>query len=124
MGYEGELGIPKVISDAIEFLLENGLKEEGLFRRSPSSHLIKMAKEAYNSKNSNITVQTLNSVHLAAVLLKTFVRELPNPIFPSEFYPEFKKINCNYFYILSIFLNFINIYIYLLKKNNLLLYLD
>jgi len=93
MGYEGELGIPKVVSDAIEYLLENGLKEEGLFRRSPSSHLIKTAKEAYNNKNPNITVQSLNSVHLAAVLLKTFVRELPNPIFPSEFYPKFKKIN-------------------------------
>ncbi|ORX85902.1 Rho GTPase activation protein [Anaeromyces robustus] len=93
MGYEGENGIPKVVSDAIEFLLENGLKEEGLFRRSPSIHLIKTVKEAYNSGNNNITIQSLNNVHLAAVILKTYVRELPNPIFPPELYPEFKKIN-------------------------------
>ncbi|OUM58310.1 hypothetical protein PIROE2DRAFT_48057, partial [Piromyces sp. E2] len=93
MGDEGELGIPKVVSDAIEFLLENGLEEEGLFRRSPSIHLIKTVKEAYNSGNPNITIQTLNSPHLAAVILKTFVRELPKPIFPSEFYPEFRKLN-------------------------------
>jgi len=96
MGYEGEYGIPKIVSDAIEFLLENGLKEEGLFRRSPSMHLIKTVKEAYNIGNANITIQSLNNIHLAAVILKTFVRELPDPIFPAELYPQFKKINCNY----------------------------
>jgi len=93
MGDEGELGIPKIVSDAIEFLFENGLNEEGLFRRSPSNHMIKTVKEAYNTGNSNITIKTLNSSHLAAVILKTFVRELPKPIFSSELYPEFKKIN-------------------------------
>ncbi|KAG4098378.1 Rho GTPase activation protein [Neocallimastix lanati (nom. inval.)] len=93
MGYEGEYGIPKIVSDAIEFLLENGLKEEGLFRRSPSMHLIKTVKEAYNIGNANITIQSLNNIHLAAVILKTFVRELPDPIFPAELYPQFKKIN-------------------------------
>jgi len=95
MGYEGERGIPKIVSDAVEFLLENGLKEEGLFRRSPSIHLIKTVKEAYNTGNVNITIQSLNNTHLAAVILKTFVRELPKPVFPAELYPEFKKINCN-----------------------------
>jgi len=93
MGYEGERGIPKIVSDAVEFLLENGLKEEGLFRRSPSMHLIKTVKEAYNIGNANITIQSLNNTHLAAVILKTFVRELPKPVFPAELYPEFKKIN-------------------------------
>ncbi|ORX57131.1 Rho GTPase activation protein [Piromyces finnis] len=93
MGDEGELGLPKIVNDAIKFLLENGLEEEGLFRRSPSIHLIKTVKEAYNTGNPNITIQTLNSSHLAAVILKTFVRELPKPIFPPEFYPEFRKIN-------------------------------
>jgi len=93
MGYEGERGIPKIVSDAIEFLIENGLKEEGLFRRSPSIHLIKTIKEAYNTGNTNITIQSLNNIHLAAVILKTFVRELPKPIFSAELYPKFKKIN-------------------------------
>jgi len=98
MGYEGEFGIPKIVNDAIEFLLENGLKEEGLFRKSPSIHLIKTVKEAYNNNDPTITIKTLNNIHLAAVVLKTFVRELPNPIFPSELYPAFKEINCNYYY--------------------------
>ncbi len=49
MGYEGENGgIPRVVKDSIQFLRETGMEEEGLFRRSPSSALLRAAQEAYD----------------------------------------------------------------------------
>jgi hypothetical protein len=67
MGYDGEKGgIPRVVKDCIQYIRESGiivivesttasqqlfipgLEEEGLFRRSPSSVMLKQAQEAYD----------------------------------------------------------------------------
>ncbi|KAK2463764.1 hypothetical protein APHAL10511_004202 [Amanita phalloides] len=86
MGHRGEKGVPKVVRDCIQFLRETGLHEEGLFRRSPQSTMLRAAQEAYDRGNV-VSLHTFNDPHIAAVLLKKFFRDLPEPIFPERLYP-------------------------------------
>lgn len=68
MGYHGEKGgIPRVVRDSIQFLRDSGmyqtsllpgpslchvgLESEGLFRRSPSSTMLRAAQDAYDRGN-------------------------------------------------------------------------
>ncbi|KAF4622638.1 hypothetical protein D9613_009243 [Agrocybe pediades] len=91
MGYDGEKGgIPRVVRDAIQFLRETGMQEEGLFRRSPSSSLLRAAQEAYDRGNV-VSLDTFGDPHLAAVLLKKYLRDLPEPLFPETMYPIIRR---------------------------------
>ncbi|KAI3604071.1 rho gtpase-activating protein 8 [Moniliophthora roreri] len=91
MGYEGEKGgIPRVVRDAIQFLRETGMQEDGLFRRSPSSAMLRAAQEAYDRGNV-VSLDTFGDPHLAAVLLKKYLRDLPEPMFPESLYPTIRR---------------------------------
>ncbi|KAF8157898.1 hypothetical protein B0H34DRAFT_789025 [Crassisporium funariophilum] len=91
MGYNGEKGsLPRVVRDSIQFLRDSGLTEEGLFRRSPSSVLLRAAQDAYDRGNV-VSLETFGDPHLAAVLLKKYLRDLPEPIFPESFYPIIRR---------------------------------
>ncbi|KAL0960827.1 hypothetical protein HGRIS_005846 [Hohenbuehelia grisea] len=91
MGYDGEKGgIPRVVKECIQFLRENGLQEEGLFRRSPHSALLRSVKDAYD-RGQVMSLQTFGDPHIAAVLLKKYLRDLPEPIFPESLYPAIRK---------------------------------
>ncbi|KAF9240270.1 divergent CRAL/TRIO domain-containing protein [Melanogaster broomeanus] len=82
MGYDGEKGsIPRVVKDAIQFIRESGLDEDGLFRRSPNSALLKQV----------VSVETFNDPHLASVLIKKYLRDLPDPPFPESLYPVIRQ---------------------------------
>ncbi|KAK3829692.1 MAG: Rho GTPase activation protein [Linnemannia gamsii] len=84
MGPSGEKGVPKFIQDCIRNLIENGLYVEGLFRRSPSSAMLKQVRAAYDRGNPVNLAEY--DIHISAVLLKLFLRELPEPIFPVDLY--------------------------------------
>ncbi|KAI0337465.1 Rho GTPase activation protein [Trametopsis cervina] len=87
MGFDGEKGgIPRVVKDCIQYLRETGLMDEGLFRRSPSSALLRQVQQAYDRGNV-VSLNTFADPHLAAVLLKKYLRDLPDPIFPENVYP-------------------------------------
>ncbi|KAJ7785705.1 hypothetical protein B0H16DRAFT_1400353 [Mycena metata] len=91
MGFDGEKGgIPRVVKDAIQFIREAGMNEEGLFRRSPSSVLLKAAQDAYDRGNV-VSLDTFGDPHLAAVLLKKYLRDLPEPIIPESLYPAVRR---------------------------------
>ncbi|KAJ4492483.1 hypothetical protein C8R41DRAFT_895728 [Lentinula lateritia] len=91
MGYHGEKGgIPRPVKDAIQFLRDTGLEEEGLFRRSASSSMLRSAQEAYDRGNV-VSLETFGDPHLAAVLLKKYLRDLPTPIFPEALYPVIRR---------------------------------
>lgn len=68
MGYNGEKGgVPRVVKDSIQFLRDTGISlpyptsslsnyipgmlEEGLFRRSPQSVMLRAAQDAYDRGN-------------------------------------------------------------------------
>ncbi|KAF8644758.1 hypothetical protein AX16_008291 [Volvariella volvacea WC 439] len=91
MGYDGEKGsVPRVVKDCIQFLREDGLAEEGLFRRSPSSVMLRAAQDAYDRGNV-VSLEAFGDPHLAAVLLKKYLRDLPEPVFPEHLYPLIKR---------------------------------
>ncbi|KAI6023330.1 Rho GTPase activation protein [Pisolithus marmoratus] len=91
MGYDGEKdSIPRVVKDAIQYIRESGLNEEGLFRRSPSSSLLKQVQEAYD-RGQVVSLPTFDDPHLASVLLKKYLRDLPDPVFPETIYPIIRQ---------------------------------
>jgi len=125
MGYNGEKGgIPRVVQDSIQFLrnsgilsvivqsfflrLSLGLEEEGLFRRSPSSAMLRAAKSAYDRGKyfftcllphpSNfipagniVSLDKFGDPFLAAVLIKKYLRDLPESIIPEKLYPIIRR---------------------------------
>ncbi|KIK80190.1 hypothetical protein PAXRUDRAFT_833676 [Paxillus rubicundulus Ve08.2h10] len=87
MGFDGEKGsIPRVVKDAIQFIRERGLDEDGLFRRSPNSALLKQVQQAYD-RGQVVSLETFNDPYLASVLIKKYLRDLPNPPFSESLYP-------------------------------------
>ncbi|KAA0723462.1 GTPase-activating protein 1 CDC42 [Triplophysa tibetana] len=79
-------GIPQVMFATIGFLQQHSLQTEGIFRRSANVSLVKDIKQKYNSGEEVIFSQ--EDVHLAAVILKTFLRELPEPLLTFQLYND------------------------------------
>ncbi|XP_060922993.1 rho GTPase-activating protein 1 isoform X2 [Limanda limanda] len=79
--------IPVVMRDTISFLSEQGLEIEGIFRRSANVTLVKEVQLKYNS-GAPVNFREIEDVHLAAVILKTFLRELPEPLLTYQLYND------------------------------------
>ncbi|KAG8968694.1 hypothetical protein FRC03_006441 [Tulasnella sp. 419] len=91
MGQFGENGgLPRVVRDCVEYLRECGMEVDGLFRRSPNSVLLRQAKEAYD-RGHPVSLSSFADPHIAAVLLKKFFRDLPEPIFHEDMYPIIRR---------------------------------
>ncbi|KAG9091697.1 hypothetical protein FRC06_000450 [Ceratobasidium sp. 370] len=92
MGPDGEASpLPRVVRDCGEYLRSEGplglnLEVEGLFRRSPNGAVLRNVREAYDRGNQ-VTLSQYADPHIAAVLLKKFLRDLPEPIFSDTLYP-------------------------------------
>uniref|UniRef100_A0A8C5PTD6 Rho GTPase activating protein 8 n=1 Tax=Leptobrachium leishanense TaxID=445787 RepID=A0A8C5PTD6_9ANUR len=80
----GEL-IPPVMRGTVSYLKKKGLRTEGLFRRSVSVHLIKDILKCYNL-GKPVNFDDCEDVHVPAVILKTFLRELPEPLLTFDSY--------------------------------------
>lgn len=89
--------IPTNVRDCIEALKgSNGTKclldIEGIFRVPPSYALLQSAKYAYRlNRRPNLTRFVEKDVHLPAALLKSSLRTLPLPLFPSYLYPTIER---------------------------------
>lgn len=68
------------------YLALQGLTNEGLFRRSPNSVTLRQVKDAYD-RGQVVSLDRFDDPHLAAVLLKKYIRDLPEPLFPEPLYP-------------------------------------
>ncbi|KAL8293755.1 hypothetical protein RQP46_000456 [Phenoliferia psychrophenolica] len=86
------LELPAVVYRCVEYLeAKNAESEEGIFRLSGSTNVIRVLKDRFNAEGD---VQLLNSAeyydpHAVAGLLKSFLRELPVHILTRELHPEF-----------------------------------
>uniref|UniRef100_A0A7N8YNN2 Rho GTPase activating protein 1 n=1 Tax=Mastacembelus armatus TaxID=205130 RepID=A0A7N8YNN2_9TELE len=65
-----------------------GLEIEGIFRRSANVTLVKDVQLRYNSGMTISPPSEMEDVHLAAVILKTFLRELPEPLLTYQLYND------------------------------------
>lgn len=82
---DGEV-IPPVVSQCVRFLSQpDALETEGIFRRSSN---ITLLREYQSKLNQGQEVDFSGDVHLAAVLLKTFLRELEEPLMTFDLYDE------------------------------------
>lgn len=71
------------------------LETEGLFRRSPSAATVRDLKNRVN----NGEVIPLHDPHVSAVLLKTFLRELTEPLLTYELYDEVMQFTCKLIFL-------------------------
>ncbi|KAJ2751380.1 hypothetical protein IWQ56_006893 [Coemansia nantahalensis] len=71
--------LPRPVRECIAHVRRHGLDTEGLFRRSPPSTALRAAKDSYN--RAQAVDLDLAGVHVAAVLLKMYFRELPTAVF-------------------------------------------
>lgn len=82
--------IPIVLLETIEHIRKRGLKSVGIFRRSPSQvNLI----EAIDKYNRGEKVNLGDDIHLAAVLLKRFIRDIPGSIVPIDLSTKITELN-------------------------------
>lgn len=74
--------IPPVVRKCIDFLSnEQAMQTEGLFRRSANMKTVKDVQELLNSgEQVQFEDYGEQSVHVASVILKTFLRELEEPL--------------------------------------------
>ncbi|NXT88385.1 RHG01 protein, partial [Anhinga rufa] len=71
--------VPLVVRDTIAYLQEHALATEGIFRRSANTQVVREVQQKYNM-GVPVDFQQYEDVHLPAVILKTFLRELPEPL--------------------------------------------
>ncbi|XP_047431490.1 rho GTPase-activating protein 8-like [Mugil cephalus] len=83
--------IPPVVSQTVSFLKQNGLRTEGLFRRSVRVQIIKDVQKLYNL-GKPVDFAQYQDVHVPAVILKTFLRELPEPLLTFRVYNQVQEI--------------------------------
>ncbi|KAJ8245578.1 hypothetical protein GJAV_G00272260 [Gymnothorax javanicus] len=87
---KGEL-IPPVMRQTVSYLKEKGLRTEGIFRRSVRVQLIKDIQKLYNL-GKQVDFEQYGDVHVPAVILKTFLRELPEPLLTFQLYERVQEI--------------------------------
>ncbi|KAM9229323.1 rho GTPase-activating protein 8-like [Dugong dugon] len=83
---KGEL-IPPVLRLTVTYLREKGLRTEGLFRRSASIQTVQEIQRLYN-QGKPVNFDDYGDIHVPAVILKTFLRELPQPLLTFEAYEQ------------------------------------
>ncbi|KAF5402420.1 Rho GTPase-activating protein 1 [Paragonimus heterotremus] len=83
----GGRSIPIVLEDAVDYLREWGLDTDGIFRRSVSLKKLRDVRDAYN-RGDLVDLREYDDPHLAAALLKSFLRELSEPLLTFELYDE------------------------------------
>lgn len=94
MAYEHKLGrrLPFLMEQCVNFLTQNGLEVEGIFRLPGRNLLIKELKEKFDSAERVIFDEDDVDVHTVASLLKLYLRELPQSVIPAEYYQKFMNI--------------------------------
>ena len=80
--------VPWVVENCIRYLAENDVHiVTGIFRLSGSSKVITDLRKDFNTKKaSEISLNEIQEVHAISGLLKQFLRETPEPLFPYDMY--------------------------------------
>jgi len=94
---EGQV-LPPIVQQCVEFLSQpDALETEGLFRRSASVAVVREVQFRINTGEViDFQKEFPGDYHLAAVILKTFLRELKEPLMTFELFDEivrFQRLN-------------------------------
>ncbi|XP_036403110.1 rho GTPase-activating protein 22 isoform X3 [Megalops cyprinoides] len=89
--YEKKFGqrlAPLLVEQCVDFIREQGLDEEGLFRMPGQANLVKELQDAFDCGDKPM-FNSNTDVHTVASLLKLYLRELPEPVIPFAKYQDF-----------------------------------
>ncbi|KAG8191792.1 hypothetical protein JTE90_026827 [Oedothorax gibbosus] len=80
--------IPRVMRECIAYLdNDNALETEGIFRRSANTKIVQEVQSLFD-EGKPVCFDDYGDIHVPAVILKTFLRELEEPILTFELYDE------------------------------------
>ncbi|XP_076980780.1 rho GTPase-activating protein 22 [Tamandua tetradactyla] len=79
---------PLLVEQCVDFILERGLTEEGLFRLPGQANLVRDLQDSFDCGEKPLFDSTTD-VHTVASLLKLYLRELPEPVIPFARYEDF-----------------------------------
>ncbi|XP_021116730.1 protein FAM13A isoform X3 [Heterocephalus glaber] len=83
-------GVPTVVRSIVEYLVQHGLMQEGLFRVNGSVQAVEQLQRRLES-GSRAELGP-GDVHTAAGLLKRFLRELPGGLVPAALWPRLLQL--------------------------------
>ncbi|XP_026559791.1 rho GTPase-activating protein 17 isoform X4 [Pseudonaja textilis] len=84
-----EIAVP--IEACVMMLLETGMKEEGLFRIAAGASKLKKLKAALDCSSSHLD-EFYSDPHAVAGALKSYLRELPEPLMTYALYEEWTQV--------------------------------
>ncbi|KAL7629127.1 Rho GTPase activating protein [Parahypoxylon ruwenzoriense] len=87
--------LPAVVYRCIQYLdAKSAIREEGIFRLSGSSVVIKQLRERFNTESdvNLVTDNTYYDIHAVASLLKLYLRELPTTILTRDLHMKFVEV--------------------------------
>ncbi|XP_062518959.1 rho GTPase-activating protein 24-like [Corticium candelabrum] len=85
--------VPLVVQTTVSFLRQKGLDELGIFRLPGNQVKVQGLKELFD-KGEHPDLQSCDEVHSVASLLKLYLRELPEPLIPFEYFDMFISAAC------------------------------
>ncbi|EMP33128.1 SH3 domain-binding protein 1 [Chelonia mydas] len=86
-----EIALP--IEACVMMLLASGMREEGLFRLAAGASVLRKLKCSLAS-GSNALEEFYSDPHAVAGALKSYLRELPQPLMTYELYDDWFKVAC------------------------------
>ncbi|XP_033725827.1 ralA-binding protein 1-like isoform X2 [Pecten maximus] len=81
--------LPALFRDCVDYIEEHGLLCEGIYRISGVKSKVQMLKDCYNRQNPVYLEE--HEPNIVASLLKTFLRELPEPVLTTSLMPKFEE---------------------------------
>jgi hypothetical protein len=91
---QDNLPYPLLVEQAVLYLEQHGMVEEGIFRRSPT--LPELMTLRANCEEGNMDFSHVTDPNLVSALLKMFLRELPEPLIPTTLYDNVVAVNSMY----------------------------
>ncbi|XP_004592091.2 breakpoint cluster region protein [Ochotona princeps] len=84
--------VPYIVRQCVEEIERRGMEEVGIYRVSGVATDIQALKAAFDVNNKDVSVMMSQmDVNAIAGTLKLYFRELPEPLFTDEFYPNFAE---------------------------------
>lgn len=84
------IDLPLVVRDCIDYLQENGLQNEQIYKVEPVKRKLLFFKRLYNNRETQGISEDFD-VPTACGLLKLFLKELPEPILTTDLIPCFEE---------------------------------
>ncbi|XP_034548776.1 PH_BCR_vertebrate and RhoGAP_Bcr domain-containing protein [Notolabrus celidotus] len=82
--------VPLIVRQCVEEIEQRGMEEVGIYRVSGVATDIQSLKASFDSNNKDVSIMMREmDVNAIAGTLKLYFRELPEPLFTDELYPNF-----------------------------------